>query len=113
MDFFLTTDIAPTNILAASSDVTEDRHNVANAEETGLLGLAKALLRAMDCDLAAEHGPDCAANEAVRWLADIQSAPSELGFEAGVGLENGLRDLIEGGCPQRDEMATGRTPASA
>ena len=41
MDFFLTTDIAPTNILAASSD---GRYNMANAEETGLLGFAKALL---------------------------------------------------------------------
>lgn len=110
MDFFLTTDIAPTNILAASSD---GRYNMANAEETGLLGFAKALLPAMDSDLAAEHGPDCVVNEVVRWLADIQSARSELGFEAGVGLENGLRDLIEWGRPQRDELAAAPTPASA
>lgn len=113
MDFFLTTDIAPTNTLAASSDATDGRYNMAKAGGTGLLGLAKALLRAMDSDLAAEHGPDCAVNEVVHWLADIQSARSELGFEAGVGLENGLRDLIEWGRPQREEIAAARTPARA
>jgi hypothetical protein len=46
---------------------------MAKAGETGLR-LAKVTVAGDGLDLAAEHGPDCAVNEVVHWLADIQSA---------------------------------------
>ena len=113
MDFVYTTDIARANILAAQSDITEGVFNVAAGEETSLLGLAQALLRAMDSDLSVEHGPDRAVNGVVRRLADTTSARTELGFESRVGLEEGLRELVEWWRPQREEIAAGRTPVSA
>jgi len=113
MDFVYTTDIARANILAAQSDITEGVFNVAAGEETSLLGLAQALLRAMDSDLSVEHGPDRAVNGVVRRLADTTSARTELGFESSVGLEEGLRELVEWWRPQREEIAAGRTPVSA
>ena len=58
MDFVFTTDIARANVLAAASDVAEGVYNVASGEETSLLELAEALLRAMDSDLPVEHGPE-------------------------------------------------------
>src|SRR6476660_2783149 len=51
MDFVYTADIARANILAAQSDVPEGVYNVASNEETSLLGLAEALLGAMDSGL--------------------------------------------------------------
>lgn len=54
MDFFLTTDIVSANILAARTD---GRYSVANAEETGVLGLAQARLRAVGSDHAAARIP--------------------------------------------------------
>ncbi len=109
MDFVYTTDIARANILAAQSDVTDGVYNVANGEETSLLGLAQALLRAMDSDLSVEHGPDRAVNGVVRRLADTKAARIDLAFETRVGLEEGLRELVEWWRPQREEIAAGRT----
>ena len=113
MDFAYTTDIARANILAAQSDITEGVYNVAAGEETSLLGLAQALLRAMDSDLSVEHGPDRAVNGVVRRLADTSAARADLGFESRVGLEDGLRELVAWWRPQREEIAAGRTPVSA
>ncbi|MBK4348519.1 SDR family NAD(P)-dependent oxidoreductase [Lacisediminihabitans changchengi] len=113
MDFVYTTDIARANILAAQSDITDGVYNVAAGEETSLLGLAQALLRAMDSDLSVEHGPDRAVNGVVRRLADTASARNDLGFESQVGLEEGLRELVAWWRPQREEIAAGRTPVSA
>jgi len=113
MDFVYTTDIARANILAAQSDITEGVYNVAAGEETSLLGLAQALLRAMDSDLSVEHGPDRAVNGVVRRLADTSAARADLGFESRVGLEDGLRELVAWWRPQREEIAAGRTPVSA
>jgi len=109
MDFVSTTDIARANILAAESAVTDGVYNVANGEETSLLGLAQALLRAMDSDLSVEHGPDRAVNGVVRRLADTTAARTDLGFETRVSLEEGLRELVEWWRPQREEIAAGRT----
>ncbi len=108
MDFVFTRDIARANILAATGDVTEGVYNVASGEETSLLGLAEALLRAMDSDLAVEHGPEREVNGVARRLADITAAQRDLGFTAEVGLEDGLRELVEWWAPQREAVAAGR-----
>ena len=108
MDFVYTVDIARSNILAALSDVHEGVYNIASGTETSLLGLAEALLRAMDSDLGVEHGPDCAVNGVTRRLADIEAAQRDLGWTASTGLEDGLRELVEWWRPQREAVAAGR-----
>ena len=109
MDFVHTRDIARANILAATSPVVEGVYNIASGEETSLLGLADALLRAMGSDLGVEHGPDRAVNGVVRRLADTAAAERDLGFRAEIGLEDGLRELVEWWLPLREEIAAGRT----
>jgi UDP-glucose 4-epimerase len=111
MDFVFTRDIARANILAAAGDVTEGVYNVASGEETSLLGLAQALLRAMDSDLSVEHGPEREVNGVSRRLADVTAAQRDLGFTAEVGLEDGLRELVEWWRPQREAVAAGRAAA--
>lgn len=113
MDFVYTVDIARANILAMGSDVREGIYNIASSEETSLLGLAQALLRAMDSDLHVEHGPDRAVNGVTRRLADVSAAKKDLGWEATTGLEDGLRELVEWWRPQREEVAAGRALAPA
>jgi len=109
MDFVFTGDIARANLLAASSDIAEGVYNVASGSETSLLGLAEALLEAMECDLSVEHGPERAVNGVTRRLADISAAREDLGFVAEVPLTDGLRELVEWWSPLRDEIAAGRT----
>jgi UDP-glucose 4-epimerase len=108
MDFVYTTDIARANVLAAASDVVDGHYNIASGCETSLLGLAEALLRAMDSGLRVEHGPERAVNGVSRRLADVSAARDDLGFEASVGLEDGLRQLVDWWRPQRDAVALGR-----
>lgn len=108
MDFVYTEDIARANILAAGSDVNEGVYNIASGTETSLLGLAEALLRAMDSPLGVQHGPERAVNGVVRRLADVTAARRDLGFAATTGLEGGLRALVDWWRPLREEIAAGR-----
>ncbi|HYI33582.1 MAG TPA: NAD-dependent epimerase/dehydratase family protein [Glaciibacter sp.] len=112
MDFVFTRDVARANLLAASSEVVEGSYNVASGTETTLLGLAEALLDAMGSDLAVEHGPDRAVNGVTRRLADVSAAKRDLGFEASVGIDDGLRELVEWWRPLRNEIAAGRAGSS-
>lgn len=113
MDFVCVPDIARANVLAARSDVVEGTYNIASGTETSLLELAQALLRAMGSDLGVEHGPERAVNGVVRRLADTTAARRDLGFEAQIGLDEGLRELVDWWRPLRDEIAAGRAVAAS
>lgn len=113
MDFVCVPDIARANILAAESDVVEGVYNIASGTETSLLELAEALLRVMGSDLGVEHGPERAVNGVVRRLADTAAARRDLGFEASIGLEEGLQQLVEWWRPLREEIALGRVAGVA
>ena len=95
MDFVYATDIARANILAAQADATDDVFNVASGTETSLNDLAAALSRVMGSELAPEYGPERSVNAVPRRLADTTHARELLGFEAQVGLDEGLRDLVD------------------
>lgn len=113
MDFVCVPDIARANVLAAQSDVVEGTYNIASSTETSLLELAQALLRVMGSGLDVEHGPERAVNGVVRRLADITAAKRDLGWEPTVGLDEGLRRLVEWWAPLRDEIAAGRAVDAA
>lgn len=108
MDFVHTADVARANVLAATSGVTEGVYNVASGTETSLAELARTLLRVMESPLHVEHGPERAVNGVVRRLADVTNARRDLGFEAAVGLEDGLRSLVRWWRPLRAEIAAAR-----
>ncbi len=96
MDFVFTEDIARANLLAALSPVTDDVFNVASGVETSLRELADCLLRVMGAtDLEIEFGPERKVNKVARRLADTSHARDVLGFEAEVGIEEGLRRLVD------------------
>jgi len=110
MDFICVPDIARANVLAARSDVVEGTYNIASGTETSLLQLAEALLRVMGAEeLGVEHGPERAVNGVVRRLADTTAARRDLGFEADIDLDEGLRRLVQWWTPLREEISTGRT----
>jgi UDP-glucose 4-epimerase len=102
MDFVYIDDVALSNILALKSDVTDEVFNVARGEETSLNELAAALLRVMHSDLRPEYGPERKVNPVGRRLACISKAERVLGFRAKVGLEEGLRRLVDWWRAQRN-----------
>jgi UDP-glucose 4-epimerase len=94
MDFVYTTDIARANLLAAEAEVTDVVLNIASGVETSLLELAQQLLLVLGRpELAVEHGPARAVNGVTRRLASTSAARDLIGFEAQVGLTEGLREL--------------------
>jgi UDP-glucose 4-epimerase len=95
MDFVHVADIARANLLAASADLTDDVVNIATGRETSLLELAEALVAAMDSDLAPEHAPARSVADVPRRLADVRAARDKLGWQARIGLPDGLRDLVQ------------------
>lgn len=105
MDFVYTTDIARANILAAASDVTEGVYNIASEQETSLRGLAEALLRTMGSDQSIEFGPERQVNGVTRRLASCEAAHRDLGWTATVGLDDGLRRLVDWWLVERETDA--------
>ena len=95
MDFVHVADVARANVLAMESDVSDQVFNVASGEETSLLGLLEALLRATGMEhVAPEFLPARAVNPVARRLADTSKAENLLGFQAKVSLEEGMRQLV-------------------
>jgi UDP-glucose 4-epimerase len=95
MDFVHVEDVARANILAAKAPVSDEVFNIASGTETSLLDLARTLVRAMGANLTPEHGPERKVNGVPRRLADVSQARRLLGFETRIGLEEGLRGLVE------------------
>ena len=95
MDFIFVQDVARANILAAQSEITDEVFNIASGVETSLEELATTLVRVMGSDLRPEFGPERKVNAVSRRLGDTSRARERLGFEANVGLEEGLRRLVE------------------
>jgi UDP-glucose 4-epimerase len=53
------------------------------------------MLAAMDSDLVPEHGEARKVNAVTRRLADVTAARQRLGWKAEIGLDDGLRGLVE------------------
>jgi UDP-glucose 4-epimerase len=102
MDFVYIEDVARANLAAAGSDADDEVFNVASGVETSLNDLAKTLLRVMGSDLEPEYGPERSVNPVARRLADTAAARRRLGFEATVGLDEGLGRLVTWWQAERD-----------
>ncbi len=95
MDFIDVRDVARANLLAAKSEVSGEAFNIASGTETSLLQLASALAAAMERPrLEPQLEPARLVNPVERRLADVGKARRALGFSAGIGLAEGLRDLV-------------------
>ena len=94
MDFVYVDDVARANVLALSSDVSDEVFNVATGTETSLNELAGILAQVMGRDVKPEYGPERKVNPVPRRLASTQKAEQLLGFHASVPLEEGLRRLV-------------------
>ena len=95
MDFVHIEDVARSNLLAATIDANDVVFNVASGTETSLLELAHLLIEVMGSNVSVEYGPERSVNKVPRRLADTSGARELLGFEAQIGLEDGLRRLVD------------------
>ena len=97
MDLVYVEDVARATVLALRSPARDAVVNVATQRETSLRELCAALLAAMGSPLQPAHVALPAERKAVeveRRLGDASRARALLGFEARVGLEEGLARLV-------------------
>lgn len=94
MDFVFIEDVARANLLAADAPATDEVFNIASGTETSLNELARVLAHAMGRTPATEYGPARKVNPVPRRLADTSKAEQLLGFQARIGLEQGLQRLV-------------------
>jgi nucleoside-diphosphate-sugar epimerase len=109
MDFVHVADVARANVLAATADASDVALNVASGSETSLTELAQTLLAVMGADLPVEYGPERSVNSVARRLADTTRAQQRIGFRAEVGLEEGLRSLVDWWRSEHEEVAAAWT----
>jgi UDP-glucose 4-epimerase len=96
MDFVHVEDVARAYVLAMSSNVSNDIFNVGSGTETSLLELSHLLCDGMSQpELQPEFTPARKINPVTRRLASVEHARAQLGFEARIGLREGLADLIQ------------------
>ncbi|WP_210529328.1 SDR family NAD(P)-dependent oxidoreductase [Rubellimicrobium arenae] len=95
MDLIHVRDVARANILAAKAASSDAVFNVGSETETSLLELARAFTTAMGRpDLVPQHLPERSVNPVPRRLASGRAAREQLGFDAAIPIEVGLKDLI-------------------
>ena len=94
MDFVYVEDVARAFVLAATADVPGMVFNIASGTETTLRQLAEMLLEAMDSNLPIEYQAARTVSPVTRRLANTRLARERLGFEARVGLSEGLDRLV-------------------
>jgi UDP-glucose 4-epimerase len=96
MDFVFVKDVARCNLLAMASDVNDQVFNVGAGVETSLLELCTLLCQESGHP---EMSPTFVAarkvNPVTRRLAAVRGARDAFGFEAHVGLREGLRELVD------------------
>jgi len=87
--------VARANILAMQAEASDRVFNIASGTETSLNELAAMLLHVMGSNLKPEYGPERKVNPVPRRLADTRGAEEHLSFRVEVGLQDGLRRLVE------------------
>ncbi|MHC3437940.1 NAD-dependent epimerase/dehydratase family protein [Natrialbaceae archaeon A-gly3] len=95
-DFVHVEDVVRANLLAATTDCVGQAFNVGTGKRTSILELAETVRKATGADVPIIHQPPRQGD--VRHSgADVSKARRKLGFEARIGLETGIRRLVEGG----------------
>jgi len=96
MDFVHVRDCARANLLAMQSAVSGETFNIGYGKEVSLRELLAALAEAAGAaGVEPEYLPERKVNPVPRRLAQVSKAREILGFQASLGLEEGLRDLVE------------------
>ncbi|MFH1739122.1 MAG: NAD-dependent epimerase/dehydratase family protein [bacterium] len=93
-DFIYVSDVARANICALKSDATDAFYNVGCGVGTSIRELAEAMLKLTGSSQDIQYEP-AGQTFVTHRIGSTERAKSELGFEASVSLEEGLRELIE------------------
>jgi UDP-glucose 4-epimerase len=106
-DFVYVGDCAEANICALTAATVDRSYNVGTGLRTSIRELAEMLLRITGSDAGIQYLPEGVTFVRNR-IGSTERAIEELGFEARVELEDGLRALIEWRQSHRDQLSERR-----
>ena len=106
-DFVHVQDCAAANICAMKSDSVDRFYNVGTGTRTSVAELARLVLDITGSDMGIRYEPGGATFVKNR-VGSPDRASAELGFNAKIGLEEGLRSLIEWRTAHKEEVESRR-----
>ncbi len=93
-DFVYVSDVAHANICALKSSVTDSFYNIGMGTQTSIKELCEIILRIEGKNFEIHFEP-AGQTFVTNRIGSTEKAKKDLGFEAGITLEGGLRSLIE------------------
>jgi UDP-glucose 4-epimerase len=93
-DFIHVTDVARANVLAMQSEATEECYNVGRGVGTSIKDLTELLLGLTGSDLEIQY-EEAGLTFVTNRIGSTEAAERDLGFQWTIGLEDGMRSLIE------------------
>jgi UDP-glucose 4-epimerase len=110
-DFVAVRDCGRGNVCAMKADTTDRFYNVGTGKRTSLKDLAEILLKLTGCKHPINYAPRSQATLVRNRIGSPKRAKAEIGFEAKVSLEDGLRELIDWRRAHMEEVAHRRAAA--
>jgi UDP-glucose 4-epimerase len=93
-DFVHVTDVARSNVLAMQSEASGECYNVGRGIGTSIKELTELLLRLTESDADIQYEP-AGLTFVTNRIGSIESAEKDLGYRWTIGLEEGMKSLIE------------------
>jgi UDP-glucose 4-epimerase len=103
-DFIYVSDVARANICAMKSEATDKFYNVGSGKQTSIKELAEVVLDITASDQKIHYEPTGQTFVTNR-IGDPSNAKKDIGFEYEVGLEEGLKKLIDWRNTHKDAVA--------
>ncbi|MAW33077.1 MAG: NAD-dependent dehydratase [Proteobacteria bacterium] len=110
-DFVAVEDCAYANICAMKADVVNKNYNVGTGFRTSLKELAEKLIQLTGTDLPIQFAPRSQATLVRNRIGDPTLAEKDIGYQAQIDLEVGLRGLISWRKNHKEEVAARRRAA--
>ena len=108
-DFVAVEDCAKANVCAMGASASDAFYNVGTGVRTSLKELAEKLLNLTGCNKDIHYAPRSQATLVRNRIGSPVKAREEIGFDAGIDLDEGLRRLIAWRDSHKAEVAARRT----
>jgi UDP-glucose 4-epimerase len=110
-DFVAVSDCGRANVCAMKADTPDRFYNVGTGRRTSLKELAEMIIALTGCKHPIKYAPHSQATLVRNRIGSPQRAKEEIGFEAKVGLHEGLAKLIAWRAGHKEEVAARRAVA--
>lgn len=107
-DFVAVEDCGLSNVCAMKAETVDSFYNVGTGRRTSLKELAERLIALTGCQQPIRYAPRSQATLVRNRIGSPKKASQEIGFTAEIGLDEGLRRLIEWRASHKAEVAARR-----